>query len=64
MGGGATERGGFGRGPAIDNAVAGLDRFKERFELFHVCVDNLRVAGAKTVGEGAKEGAVGVENYK
>ena len=64
MGGGATEHGGSGRGPAIDDAGAELNRFQECFEPVHLCVDNLRVAGAKKIGKGAKAGVVGVDNDK
>ena len=62
-GGGAAERGGSGRGLAVNNAGAGLNHFQERFEPVHVYLDDLRVAGTKTICEDAKTGAVRVDNY-
>ena len=43
---------------------AGIDCFQECFKPVHVCVDDLGVAGKKNIGEGAKAGAVRVDNEK
>ena len=46
----------------MDNARAELYPLYECLESVDVCIDNLRVAGAKSVGKGAKSGAFGIQN--